>query len=271
MRPLPRMPFPAGRAEPAAAVQPREGRQRHLLAGREALGPVEIVPAPAGVCPPGGRRLEDQLPRAAPGQLAAPYLAALLGGRAVRIEGEPGIELVAGGSAAALQHELAGSEAGLGKLGLGSPAAVQAAQPPSVARGQPPVGRPRLPEGDGVRAAMPDPRPSPQDVEAVVGAVEQGHLESVGGVREVDLQGDRVAVAVAPLPGEPPLDGPRLVRVVRLERRLVVAHAAPRHVFVGGLIRPGETALPAGLADGREHARDRVRAEPRPPVQVAQR
>src|SRR6266487_4733281 len=92
---LPPVPFPAGRAEPAGRVQRREPGQHELPAGWQVVSPVEVVPAAAGVHSPGRGRLEDELPRAAPGERSAPDLARFLGGRA-GVQGEPRLELVAG-------------------------------------------------------------------------------------------------------------------------------------------------------------------------------
>ena len=238
------MPLPAGSAKTAVGVQSRERRCDQFLARSQVIGPVEVVPSPAGMQARTRGLLEHQLPRSAPCQRAAPHVAAFFRRRAIRVEGEPGIELVAGHAPTALQHQLRRPERGLGQLGLRPPAAVEVAQPPAIPAWQPPVRRMCLADHEGKIAAVAECGPPLYHIEIVVTPVRQAGLQPVRYVFKVQHNGGCGALSRAPLARILPLNSARAVVVINLQRRLVITHSSPWHVLVGKFPRPGSPPLP---------------------------
>ncbi len=206
---------------------------------------------------------------------------------------------MAGDAAAAFEYHLARGERGLRELRLGAPAAVQVAQPPAAARRQPPVGGVGLPDQHGRRvpivlgapvfvgalfvsavvvsavvvSAVPQRGPAVEHVEAVVDAVGEGDEQRVAGVGEIDFQCAGRPPAGDPVAPDAPFDVPGAVGELDLERRLVEAQPAPRHVLVGALADQAELRLVARHRTGRrcQQAGQRLARQRAAPVQVAQR
>ena len=135
------VPGSAHLAEATLAVQVGKHGKRELAARREHDRSVEVVPAAGDMHLTAGGAFTGDHPRAAPGELAAPDLAVVLGGRAIRVKREERLVLVARRSATALKDVLVASKDSALELGLAAPAAVEEAESPTGPLGEPPVGR----------------------------------------------------------------------------------------------------------------------------------
>ncbi len=220
------------------------------LAGGERVGKVEGIVTSGDTDAVGVRLFDGDAPAAGPAEFAEPDGAGGFGGFAAGGDGEPGVALVGGAAAAALEDVDAGVEGFGVHLPLGAPASGEGAELVLVAGWEIPGCGAGLLDGNGVLAAVFDGGPTGEDafgVGVVVEVDEDGRECVFGG--DLELAGGDFGV------DELELEGAVAVEEADFEGGLVGEAAAPTGVFEGcggdAGVKGGGFGELFGLGEGR--------------------
>ncbi len=217
----------AGLAEAAPGVAADRSGGDKGLAGLQAPGKVPVVEAQAEACQSVFISFGDELPVAAPGQRAEPDLAVLFV-RCPAVDRKPGIGLVAGGQAPAVQDLDARRERLAADVPFVRPAPVQVTEPVLLPARQVPLRRKDTFQRDGLIAAIGDLRPALDQVILGVDPIMQHNLQRLKRIAQVDRKHIAVLHSFVKLQDRIP----DAIRVQRLEARLDVFQPAFGRVFL---------------------------------------
>ena len=217
------------------------------LAGLEDVGEVKGIEAASDADLSDLILLDGDLPVSAPTERAEPDVAGVLVAGVAALDGEPWIDVVAGGSAAAAEDDFAGMEVLFLEIPLASPASGEVAELVVTVGRKVPGGGEVLLDGEGLTGLVLDGGGAAQNAGSGIDLVLERDVHGEGDVLRDDIEGvtvdgvgdvfkDEVAVAV----GEGDF-----------EIGNVVEAAAEADVFLGGSVHGWLEGSPGRIGVGR--------------------
>ena len=251
-------------ADAAAGVAGVENRCAQGFARRQRPGEIERVETAGDPYLMQHALLHGDAPGAAPGQRAEPHVTVILGPVAAALDREPRVVLVAGGTAPALQHGVAGRDrAGL-QLPFAGPAAGEVAQRIILASRQVPTGRGHAVNRHHLLGVVLDQRRAADDAGGRVDHIMQRHVQRLADVAQAHVQ----RIALDPVRHVVQHQVAIAIGVAQLQVRLHVHGAAPAGVFLqAGAGRRIERDI---ALVGMRRGQCVTRRQPRAPVQRLQ-